>query len=263
VVRSLSNIIEALHQSFFFYLLVEPSRFVSIGEYLPAVLALAAVALLNVCHSCLLFLMSDHQAVSFRVAINSSSWRVIPAAYLVVALSLAFGGAVYSTLSWLHTSEIQATNVQPLVMGLGGLWLFIGLVIIPLVVRALGLRADAGRAVLAYGLCIQALTLAALAFWSFTAALCVALLLAPATALTSLASRTRSAVLRMVNIAVLVASSPLVWAAAWSAILPAEAAHALTTLVGWHMQYRAAPFVLLSLVVVPNQLWTLAGLAML
>lgn len=207
--------------------------------------------------------MNEFQAISFRVAINSSSWRVIPAAYLVVALSLAFGGVVFSTVSWLHASEIPATVVQPLVMGLGVLWLFIGLVVIPLLVRALRLRADAGRAVLAYGLCIQALTLAALAFWSFTAALCVALLLAPATALTSLASRTRSAVLWVVNIAVLVASSPLVWAAAWSAVQPAEATHALRTLVGWHMQYGAAPFVLLSLVVVPNQLWTLAGLAML
>jgi GPI-anchor transamidase subunit GAA1 len=40
--RSLNNLLEHLHQSFFFYLLMQKERFVSIGTYLPSAMLLAA-----------------------------------------------------------------------------------------------------------------------------------------------------------------------------------------------------------------------------
>lgn len=40
--RSLNNLLEHLHQSFFFYLLMHRDRFVSIGTYLPSAMLLAA-----------------------------------------------------------------------------------------------------------------------------------------------------------------------------------------------------------------------------
>lgn len=40
--RSLNNLLEHLHQSFFFYLLLQPGRFVSIGTYLPSAMLIAA-----------------------------------------------------------------------------------------------------------------------------------------------------------------------------------------------------------------------------
>jgi glycosylphosphatidylinositol transamidase len=40
--RSLNNLLEHLHQSFFFYLLMQSERFVSIGTYLPSAMCLAA-----------------------------------------------------------------------------------------------------------------------------------------------------------------------------------------------------------------------------
>ncbi|KAF3005187.1 Glycosyl phosphatidyl inositol protein transamidase complex subunit [Curvularia kusanoi] len=40
--RSLNNLLEHLHQSFFFYLLVQANRFVSIGTYLPSAMLIAA-----------------------------------------------------------------------------------------------------------------------------------------------------------------------------------------------------------------------------
>lgn len=40
--RSLNNLLEHLHQSFFFYLLTEAQRFTSIGTYLPAAMLIAA-----------------------------------------------------------------------------------------------------------------------------------------------------------------------------------------------------------------------------
>lgn len=39
--RSLNNLLEHLHQSFFFYLLMQANRFVSIGTYLPSAMLLA------------------------------------------------------------------------------------------------------------------------------------------------------------------------------------------------------------------------------
>ncbi|KAA8629245.1 hypothetical protein SMACR_03516 [Sordaria macrospora] len=40
--RSLNNLLEHLHQSFFFYLLMQKERFVSIGTYLPSAMLVAA-----------------------------------------------------------------------------------------------------------------------------------------------------------------------------------------------------------------------------
>lgn len=42
IFRSLNNLLEHLHQSFFFYLLMESRRFVSIGTYLPSAMLVAA-----------------------------------------------------------------------------------------------------------------------------------------------------------------------------------------------------------------------------
>ena len=41
IFRSLNNLLEHFHQSFFFYLLMSPNRFVSIGTYLPSAMLLA------------------------------------------------------------------------------------------------------------------------------------------------------------------------------------------------------------------------------
>ncbi|KAK5172940.1 Glycosyl phosphatidyl inositol protein transamidase complex subunit [Saxophila tyrrhenica] len=41
LVRSLNNLLEHLHQSFFFYILLNTNRFVSIGNYLPAAMIIA------------------------------------------------------------------------------------------------------------------------------------------------------------------------------------------------------------------------------
>ncbi|KAI5283317.1 Glycosyl phosphatidyl inositol protein transamidase complex subunit [Ascosphaera aggregata] len=41
IVRSLNNLLEHLHQSFFFYLLMQTNRFVSIGTYLPSAMLIA------------------------------------------------------------------------------------------------------------------------------------------------------------------------------------------------------------------------------
>uniref|UniRef100_W5MR17 GPI-anchor transamidase component GPAA1 n=1 Tax=Lepisosteus oculatus TaxID=7918 RepID=W5MR17_LEPOC len=49
--RKLNNLLERLHQSYFFYLLPSLSRFVSIGYYMPAFSLLALILLLRVTHA--------------------------------------------------------------------------------------------------------------------------------------------------------------------------------------------------------------------
>jgi glycosylphosphatidylinositol transamidase len=41
LIRSINNLLEHLHQSFFFYILLNANRFVSIGNYLPAAMLIA------------------------------------------------------------------------------------------------------------------------------------------------------------------------------------------------------------------------------
>ncbi|XP_037048828.1 glycosylphosphatidylinositol anchor attachment 1 protein [Bradysia coprophila] len=45
--RSLNNLLERFHQSYFFYLLVASDRFVSIGDYMPSVAAMAGALLIK------------------------------------------------------------------------------------------------------------------------------------------------------------------------------------------------------------------------
>lgn len=47
VSRSLNNLLERFHQSYFFYLLVASDRFVSIGDYIPSVAAMAGALLIK------------------------------------------------------------------------------------------------------------------------------------------------------------------------------------------------------------------------
>ncbi|KAH8420116.1 hypothetical protein KR009_005955 [Drosophila setifemur] len=44
IARSLNNLLERFHQSFFFYVLVNNDRYISIGDYMPALVALVACA---------------------------------------------------------------------------------------------------------------------------------------------------------------------------------------------------------------------------
>lgn len=60
ICRSLNNLLEKLHQSFFFYLLMQCNRFVSIGTYLPSAMAIAASYTLMAIY---LWVLSGHRRV--------------------------------------------------------------------------------------------------------------------------------------------------------------------------------------------------------
>jgi glycosylphosphatidylinositol transamidase len=52
--RSLNNLLEHFHQSFFFYLLPGPRRYVSIGMYYPPLVLVAIGLILKVCFAWIL-----------------------------------------------------------------------------------------------------------------------------------------------------------------------------------------------------------------
>ena len=60
ICRSINNLLEKLHQSFFFYLLMQTNRFVSIGTYLPSAMAVAAAYTVMAIY---LWVMSGYQVI--------------------------------------------------------------------------------------------------------------------------------------------------------------------------------------------------------
>lgn len=69
--RSLNNLLERFHQSFFFYLLVASDRFVSIGDYMPSIALMAGALLvkafilwLSVNQKAAVILVEEEQAVN-------------------------------------------------------------------------------------------------------------------------------------------------------------------------------------------------------
>ena len=63
ICRSINNLLEKLHQSFFFYLLMQTNRFVSIGTYLPSAMAVGAAYTVMAIY---LWVMSGYQIIEER-----------------------------------------------------------------------------------------------------------------------------------------------------------------------------------------------------
>ena len=68
ICRSLNNLLEHLHQSFFFYLLMQSNRFVSIGTYLPSAMVIAAAYSIMAIH---LWVRSGYEEAEDAVAVET------------------------------------------------------------------------------------------------------------------------------------------------------------------------------------------------
>ncbi|ANB11351.1 Gaa1p [Sugiyamaella lignohabitans] len=80
--RSINNLLEHFHQSFFFYFLLSPRKFVSIGTYLPAAMLLANSFLLIAVYNLVMTTKRDFQTIIFVPGIILA---------VVVATSQLFG----------------------------------------------------------------------------------------------------------------------------------------------------------------------------
>ncbi len=69
ICRSLNNLLEKLHQSFFFYLLMQSNRFVSIGTYLPGAMIVAAGYTIMAIY---LWVLSGYQLIEKKAEITNA-----------------------------------------------------------------------------------------------------------------------------------------------------------------------------------------------
>lgn len=97
VTRSVNNLLEKFHQSFFLYLLTSPNKFVSVGVYMIAFLLLiaplpvVAASLYSDAHKCTSEIKNNEVTSADFVdgpTINSKSWRWLYAAKTVFAIHL-------------------------------------------------------------------------------------------------------------------------------------------------------------------------------
>ena len=131
--RSLNNLLEHFHQSFFFYLLLAPKRFVSIGTYLPSAMLIAVSFTISAIGHWLQSGLSPTSAPKSRSQSSKSRTRsrspvpapietpraLIPPLALVLVLHLA--GAIphyffthYPSPAFLPTTLIITLSLPPL-----------------------------------------------------------------------------------------------------------------------------------------------------
>jgi GPI-anchor transamidase subunit GAA1 len=120
--RSLNNLLEHLHQSFFFYFLLsptgktlgEPGRFVSIGTYLPAAMVLAAsftiTAITLWMQSSVVLLLTEKEKLSSSHVPHRRSTSIgFPLG--VVAVLHGMGFLVLASFNWIQRASIPLSTV--------------------------------------------------------------------------------------------------------------------------------------------------------
>lgn len=111
--RSLNNILEPLHQSFWFYLLLSPYQYVAIGDYMISLAPIAAVPLLLLMRDTLAMAAANaHSPASRRRQAKALELAVLIYVPVVVALVVCFAGM---------TAELRApTTVLATLAALAG-----------------------------------------------------------------------------------------------------------------------------------------------
>ncbi|CDR38740.1 CYFA0S02e05138g1_1 [Cyberlindnera fabianii] len=127
VFRSVNNLLEKFHQSFFFYLLLAPRNFVSIGTYLPAAAMFAVAFILSSLDKVISsgyevrhlspYAVSSTLYFIATTAIGYLILTLMPIVPTVVNYSLIAVSAIIS-LSPLATSITLAPEIKPLLRGI-------------------------------------------------------------------------------------------------------------------------------------------------
>ncbi|CAK9441594.1 uncharacterized protein LODBEIA_P54620 [Lodderomyces beijingensis] len=166
--RSVNNLLEKFHQSFFFYLMLSPKHFVSIGTYLPAAVTLALT-----------------YAIGFLDAILNSKidLREIPQ-HLTKLLMLVVIIETSCVVTALVIPQYSVELFQPVSLALS----VVGGVIVS---RASVLNRTMSYFVIALGLLIMSLLIAALLIVHFALAFTLGLLALPLTFLPTLIRKNR------------------------------------------------------------------------
>lgn len=157
IFRSVNNLLEHFHQSFFFYLLLSPKHFVSIGTYLPAAMAVA--------HSFPL-MASYHFFKNF----TSKNWTSVSSGLLIT------GAVLLVSLMFGYVMLIVPSSFAPLAMAASCAFFT---AIIPLLLSRVKFSPDTLRLVQIVSLITHGLILTTLATVNFALSISMGILTVP------------------------------------------------------------------------------------
>ncbi|CAK7894607.1 GPI transamidase component Gaa1p [[Candida] anglica] len=173
--RSVNNLLEKFHQSFFFYLMLSPRYFVSIGTYLPAA-ALVAAAFAFSALGCVLNSGVPTKQITSEIGPLLAYFTGIGAFCYLLAVGLPY-------ITWLSSGDDEAATVTFILYGLTFLTGTVSL--LPLINARNRRYFKFSKAItfslLAIGLFYLAMLVFALLIVHFSLALCVGFLALPLT----------------------------------------------------------------------------------
>lgn len=105
--RSLNNLLERFHQSFFFYVLVSSDRFISIGDYMPSIGLMAGSLLIK---SFLLWLISNDDAEETPEKKESEEERIVIFRKFVRSVDVLSVGLVFLTAHIIGVAALFLTT---------------------------------------------------------------------------------------------------------------------------------------------------------
>jgi len=142
VFRSLNNLLEKFHQSFFFYLLPSPERYVSIGLYMPALGCLMLGPILQVCllwtqAGMLKPFSSTTKDTNTKMDVFFTEHpRNVGKVMPVVTTAFIAGVAVYFSPHVCHSSSLECLGLDAVECAMGGVFLaFIFTLLLPHILR--------------------------------------------------------------------------------------------------------------------------------
>uniref|UniRef100_A0A182MBD4 GPI-anchor transamidase component GPAA1 n=1 Tax=Anopheles culicifacies TaxID=139723 RepID=A0A182MBD4_9DIPT len=104
--RSLNNLLERFHQSFFFYLLVSNDRFVSIGDYMPSLALMAGSLLIKAfIHYLSLYYSGDESDTNEKEEVESKPKNNTEIGYFSVGIVLLVAHSIGALVMFLPHSE--------------------------------------------------------------------------------------------------------------------------------------------------------------
>ncbi|KAK3305541.1 Gaa1-like protein [Chaetomium strumarium] len=237
--RSLNNLLEHLHQSFFFYLLMQRERFVSIGTYLPSAMLVAASFTIMA----ISLWVKSGQAEAERATVEAKT-ETAPAPAVERDLFLPLGVVTliqsFSIVPLYLFNHVSESMLTPLFATFTLLNVLLPVLLSHLLTQAAAPTLQQYHLVKSFSLLLLGMFLSSLATLNFSLALIIGVLASPL----SFARPAASRVTRLVTTALLSAISPpavlLAGAAYWGADVSGVLREAA---VGWHVCGTYSPVV--------------------
>lgn len=203
--RSVNNLLEHFHQSFFFYFLMSPRTFVSIGTYLPAVFLVALT------FSLMAFYNIAQRVINSDVSFLNRQSVLHPFGLLfsIYLFCFLFG---FSTINIFNTGTVLV-----LVLGMSTIFSIIGVVLVRMAMKQsyltppIQLSAVALSAAHSYAMIIHGLLLTTLGMLNFSLAFFIGLATFPLVWITPLEDLSRIKSHNILSIILIFISNPWTW----------------------------------------------------